>query len=218
MSYIDLTDGTKLVSKVVSPEITEKEGRIVALVSTSNVDSDNDIIHQGPSEKGKGWLTDSFNANPIMTWSHELGRPNFGGGPVKLGQHDKHGLALFWEPEFDMNDPFAVTIRNKVLSGYIKKTSVGFRGLKAEPRADQKYGLEFHEQELHEMAWCNIGANNDTEVHIKAMLGRSSELVGLVDGKDCQDVETIKAELSEANDILAERIKVLEAIVSDDGL
>ena len=57
----------------------------------------------------------------------------------------------------------------------------------------------------------------DRETNFVIQGSTSTELSGLVDAKDCHDIETIKADLTEANEILAERVKTLEGIVADMG-
>ena len=73
---IALEDGSALVQKAAAATVQETEGTIVAMVSTPSVDSYGDIITQGRSDKGAGWVLDRFNGAPVMLWSHNMYQPN----------------------------------------------------------------------------------------------------------------------------------------------
>lgn len=216
MSHIELNDGGRLVVKSGATD-TASDGAIInARISTSSVDAYGDIVHQGPNDKGQGWLLDRFNAHPVMLWQHNMADPSIGGGRVYLGDDPAFGLSLFLTPDFDMDDPLAARVEGKVKRKVIRESSVGFRSIISAPM-DGGRGIEFFEHELIEVSWCNRGANPDTETLIKSMIGRNADLAALVDSKDCADVETIKAEMQESHDVLAERIKTLEAVISNMG-
>jgi len=184
---VELKDGTALVVKPrVAVEITTREDdngpQIIALVSTPSVDSYGDIIRQGPNENGKGWLLDRFNKAPVMLWGHDISLPSIGGGKAYVGPHAVHKEGLYLEPAFDMPDPMAATVAGKVERGVVTETSVGFVSRVDGKREDAGPfgGYEFYEQELLEISWVNRGANPDTAVMFKSMIGGNPELAGLI--------------------------------------
>jgi hypothetical protein len=48
-----------------------KDKPIVAVVSTQEPDLVGDVIHQGPTDKGKGWMLDQYNGRGRVYWMHD---------------------------------------------------------------------------------------------------------------------------------------------------
>jgi HK97 family phage prohead protease len=180
-------------------ELVEKaEGKpLVAIVSTEDQDSDGDIIHQGPTEKGEGWLLDSFNSKPRIFWNHDRNRPNFAKARAWVDQ-DK----LLLEVKFDMKDPFAAELDRKYRDEFLTDWSVGFRGHKSEPVDDGSMGLHFYEQTLKETSAVNIGANPYTDTVMKAL--RTD---------DIEKLEQLEKDFLELREELETKLKEIERVI-----
>ncbi len=216
---IALEDGGYLVQKGTLADVSEAKGEIVAMVSTPSVDSYGDIIHQGPSEKGKGWLLDRFNNAPVMLWSHNIFQMNISGPETRAAvrQHPVHGEALFLEPvRFDGGDPDAMALEGKIRRRVIKENSVGFVSKKSEfirdGETDRVTGIRFFEQELLELSWANRGANPDTATMFKSMLSMHPDIASRVLTTDDAAAEMAKADLLGTIEQLADRVRTLEGL------
>ena len=147
----------------------------MAIISTESVDSDGDIIHQTPTERGKGWILDRFNNHPVTTWMHDIWTPSLSGPgtSAKVTTDPELGPMLVLDPaEFDPGDPFAQRIEGKLKRRSVSEWSVGFKGLLHDKRGEGIRGTEFFEQELIEVAVANRGSNLDTDTAVKRLLGR----------------------------------------------
>lgn len=200
--YVELLDGSLLISKDFTSEVVQVDKRMVAMVSTEEVDTDGDVLHAGKTKEGQGWLLDTFNRNPIITWSHDRhSRPNIGSADVraKVGKSDSGQRGLFLDPfAFDMPDPFAAEIAGKYERKVLKQTSVGAVALKWDKRmdGDSMVGREYFEQRLIEVACVNVGANQQTEVVMKSMLGAHG-LAAKVQGGGDNEVADLKREIAD---------------------
>ena len=217
MHVIELKDGELLAIKdleLVTETKADDEGNIVAIVSTETEDSDMAIIRQRRNKKGAGWILDHFNKGPVLTWMHDMFRPNIGapGTKAKLAKDEKLGSVLTLNPaKFDQGDEVAVGIEGKLRRGVLNEWSVGFRGRVWERReADEngrQRGYEFFEQKLAETAVVNRGANYDTSTAIKSLLA--------YEGGDVEDGGSAEImELRSEVEFLNERLVTLEGIVA----
>jgi len=168
---LELEGGKSLVQKIVGAEILpeQKEGQIIAMISTEAIDSDGDIIHQDKTEWGEGWELDRYNKHPVMLWGHDHQRPSIGKAAAYLDTHNGK-QALFATAEFDPEDEFAQQIEGKIRRGIISETSVGFvASTYGAIDLDHPWdGYHFWQQELIEFSWENRGANPDVESFIKS--------------------------------------------------
>ncbi len=215
---IALDGGDNLVQKAQTAATEEREGDIVAMVSTSSVDSYGDIIVQGRNEKGAGWLLDRFNGAPVMLWSHDITQPNISapGTRASVRSSEKFGEALFLDPvKFDGGDAAAVAIEGKIRRGVIKENSVGFVSRKSEyirDEDDRITGIRFYEQELLELSWANRGANPDTTTLFKTMLAAHPTIAERVLVEDDKAAEWAKADMMATVEALADRVRSLEGL------
>ncbi len=227
MNIVELEDGSLLCGKDFNAEVTVAEKGMVAMVSTENVDTDGDIVRQGKTKGGDGWLLSAFNANPIITWSHDrLTIPNIGAASVKakVQKSDDGSRALFLDPfAFDMADPFAAGIAGKYERKVLKQTSVGFIGLKWKPieSADtgNMTGREYYEQKLIEVACVNVGANQDTNTIVKRMLGRVGIAAKVQDAGDgeVRELKGLIQHLTEEQDYFRRELTMLANVMKRLG-
>lgn len=236
MQIVELEGGMLLCVKsnpvlVSEVAVDQQTKRMVAMVSTENVDSDGDVIHQGRNKRGAGWDLVKFNAGPLMTWMHDIRRPNIASPDVraKVGTGDK-GKALFLDPfAFDPGDDFAMELAGKYAREVLKETSVGFIGRVWDWRNKDNnvIGREYFEQELIEVAAVNRGANPDTRVEVKSMMARmavspkviksletggDSELLALKDAVDeiNEQLRIMSNAIKSFSDCNPERVVVLD--------
>ena len=195
---------------------SEDTGNIIALVSTSAVDSDRDIIHQGENKNGKGWNFDRFNKHPVMLWAHNGFLPSIGGGKVWVGDSEL-GTGLHFNPAFDSGDDFAMQIEGKVRRGVIKETSVGFTSDNFDRRKtednDPWTGYDFWDSELQEISWVNRGANPDVESAVKSMIMANPDLLKQIEDFDDRFLKMVKGELVDRFTEVHARIKTLEDFI-----
>jgi len=216
---IPLKDDGSLVIKTLGIETKENEdtGNILALVSTDSIDSDQDIIHQGKTDKGGGWALDRFNKHPVMLWSHDPYRPSIGGGKAFVGQSDL-GKGLHLVPKFDVGDEFAMQIEGKVRRKVIQETSVGFTSDNYSKRKDADDsmwgGYDFWDSELQEVSWVNRGANPDVNMAVKGMIMRNPDLLKQIEDFDDRFLGMVKGELIDRFNELSTRIKTLEDYIA----
>jgi len=211
MSVVELVGGGLLVVKENPAVVTLVDKRMVAEVSNENEDSSRDIIWQAKNKRGAGWVLAGFNANPILTWSHERMRPNIGSPNVraKVMRSDEGKRFLGLDPfEFDMPDPFAAEIAGKYARGVLKNTSVGFTSSNWEPRDNG--GREYFEQTLIEVAAVNIGDNQTTKVMEKVLLGHG--LAAKIESGGDSEVEFLKELITALQDELLTTQQELRAV------
>ena len=218
MSLIELKDGQMLGSKLIDTKSggsKPKEG--TALVSTASVDLDNDIIHQGKNDKGKGWVLDKFNKHGRILWGHEHHIPAIGKGKAYIDKF-KGNDALHMAYVFDVDDEFAAGIAGKMERGFLDQWSVGFMtvGDKWAWRDDSDKwagGVEIFEASLHEVSVVNVPANADSSTFAKSFLSANPNLVKDEHAEN-KEVEELRAELSFYRDELEARLKAIESAMS----
>lgn len=221
---IALEDGGCIAQKTGSATINAvDDGDIVAMVSTPSVDSYGDIVHQGPNDKGAGWLLSRFNNAPVMLWSHNMFQMNISGPATRASvrPHSEFGEALFLDPvQFDLEDEDAAKLEGKIRRKVIKENSVGFtsdnwRYMRDDE--DRYAGIEFFEQELLELSWANRGANPDTTTMFKSMISMHSDLAQRIDARDSQRAVEDKADLLDAIEQVADRVRTLEGLATEQA-
>jgi len=157
-----------------------KDKPIVAVVSTQEPDLVGDVIYQGPSEKGKGWLLDQYNGRGRVYWMHDPFRPNLGKATAQVD-----GDKLLLRVSFDMGDEFAADLDRKYRDGFLDEWSVGFWPSEGKYAENDHGGLDFFEQRLDEVSAVNQGMNPNTSVVSKAFheyMDAAIELQGIIDG------------------------------------
>ena len=215
---IELIDGSVLVDKHFAADVVQVDKRMVAMISSEGVDTDGDVMHAGRTKNGAGWLLDTYNRNPIITWSHDrISRPNIGSADVRarVGKTDDGQRGLFLDPfSFDMPDPFAAEIAGKYERKVLKQTSVGAVATKFDIRreGDIVAGREYFEQRLIEVACVNVGANQDTNVLMKSMLGMHG-LSAKVQGGGDRELAELKRELDDLRKDYEQDIRDLQNVV-----
>ena len=227
-AYIDLSCGGLLCTKTDGIEVVNKgddSGNIVLLVSTQAVDSDGDIVYQGKTKKGPGWVLDTFNKSPVITWQHDLGIPNLSGPKTraKVKATSDKGRGLHLDPlVFDDGDMFAMDLDGKIRRGVLTESSVGFRVLERENRKNeegQTTGFHIYGAQLIETAIVNRGANPETEVLAKRMLGRHDVIKDIESGGSAE-IEELREELLDMNnrfDIISNAVKSLGDVRDDEA-
>ncbi len=211
---IPLKDGGALVTKTLGIETKDEDGgSILVLASTESIDSDNDIIHQGKTDNGKGWDLDRFNKHPVMLWSHNPYVPSIGTGKAWVGKSDL-GKGLHFVPKFDVGDEFAMQIEGKVRRRVIQETSVGFTSKNYDRRKDDDDsmwpGFDFWDSELQEISWVNRGANPDVDSAVKSMVMGNPDLLKQIEDFDDRFLSMVKGELVDRFNELSTRIKTIE--------
>ncbi len=221
-TYIDTECGGLLCAKYMEGAELVKtddtpDAPLVILLSTEAEDSDGDIVHQGKTKHGKGWVLDRFNGAPLVTWQHDTHRPNISGPKTraKVRKHPTKGRGLHIDPlTFDMLDEFAAGIDGKIRRDVLKEFSAGFMVTAREARKNEDgrvTGFDLYEQVLIEAAVANRGANPETEVLAKRMLGKSG-VARTVEAGDSAEVQELKEELADIHktmEMLTELVKSL---------
>jgi len=231
--YIERKDGGLFgfKSMPVLPDhvvkVDDATGDIRLLVNTEAEDSDGDVVHQGKTKHGAGWLLKRFNGAPVITWSHDIRIPNLSGprtrakvGNIAAAKVDATGTrGLFLDPlQFDEGDLFAMELDGKIRRDVLKESSVGFRVLVSEPRVveGRKVGLDIYEQELIETAIVNRGANPETATVSKAALARYYNEVETAGDAEAKELVGELDNLKRLVNVLADELKLLGDRVADE--
>ena len=127
-------------------------------ISTASVDRYGDTIAVG------GWKLENFKKNPVVLWMHDNTRPPIAqAANVRVEGGALKARVVFDAPEID---PFAEQIFQKLKTGTIRATSVGFIPLKYNHVDDpaRRFGIDFLEQELTEFSIVTVPANAEALV------------------------------------------------------
>lgn len=138
----------KQYSTTVEPIGERKMGFVI---STAAVDRDGDTVDP------KGWDLGSYTKNPVVLWAHDYSQPPVGKA-VNI-QATKDGLRADVEFLPQGMSPFADMIHDMCKTGFLNATSVGFRGMEADPAKDRKGGYDFKKQELLEFSIVPVPSN-----------------------------------------------------------
>ena len=205
---LKLTGGDLYVRKVFAGDVVQREdGKpLVAIVSTDAVDSYGDIIHQGPTDKGRGWMLDRFNKSPRTYWMHDPTIPNL---VTSASRAYLEASALMYSPAFDMPDAFAAELDRKYRANVLSEWSVGFRANVREPRGEGFFGEHFWEQTLMEVSAVNRGANPDTDTIAKGLGVLPEE----IDDQESGAIALLKAELADYRAEFEQRLRAIEGSI-----
>lgn len=141
----------------VETEITS-EGKIKFVLSTGNPDRDRDVIHQN------GWELSNYLKNPVVLWAHD-----YSSLPIAKSTVWLEDGKLVGEAEFVSKDiyPFAETVKQLYINGFLKATSVGFRALEYTWDNDRR-GYNIYKAELLEWSAVPVPANAEALLAAKS--------------------------------------------------
>lgn len=120
------------------------------VITTGSVDREKDTI--APD----GWAVDNFLKNPVVLWAHDY-RQLPVGRATTLGRTETGLRSTAQFVERDLS-PFADTVYQLLLQGYLRSTSVGFAPTKWVFNED-RHGVDFMAQELLEYSIVPVPAN-----------------------------------------------------------
>jgi len=162
---------------------------VAFVLSTDDEDRDHDVIHQGPTDAGRGWVLDDFQPNRMALFAHD-----YHSEPIGRWEHvgvrggKLRGVLHFVEPEVDGGR--ADRILRLVKGEYLNAASVGFAPIKYAYNA-ARGGTDYYEQALLEASVVPVPAAPGALVEVRSVLGEpawraySAELARLLDvGRD----------------------------------
>lgn len=165
-------DGVGLRKAYTATSVEKAEGEARTLdvtISTEAVDRERDTIAVD------GWKLENYRRNPVVLWAHD-----YGGLPVGRSIHTeaKDGR-LMASPKFAERDiyPFADTVLQMYLGGYLRAFSVGFDPSEYVMNEDRR-GIDFKVQELLEFSAVPVPANPEALLGAK---GAGIDLAPLVE-------------------------------------
>jgi len=135
-------------------DIDTENGRVSSVISTGDVARDGAIIEPA------GWDFTFYDQNPVVLWMHNADTPPF----ARTIEHKTSKSKLSATAQFDLDDPFAITLLRKIDQGYVNATSVRWLPKKTEIRKvgkgkDEREVLVFVEQELLEWSFVTVPAD-----------------------------------------------------------
>ena len=151
------------------------------LISTSNVDRDQDVIE--PS----GGVFTAYMRNPVVAWQH-LREDSMPIGSTLRLDVEPEGIRATWR--WLEGDPLADRVRNAYAQGVVRAASIGFMPLAWEPLPSG--GRRYTKWELTEWSLCAVPSNREAVRVLRSLdLWRAydDELVTLPDSDD--DGETV---------------------------
>ena len=130
-------------------EELEQPRRLRFIISTGDVDRDNDTIDP------TGWELTNFKANPVVLWAHSH-RDLPVARAIEIGVEAGKLVAV---AEFAPH-AFAETVLGLLRGGFLRATSVGFRALEWSMN-EERHGVDFKRQELLEFSIVPVPANQN---------------------------------------------------------
>jgi hypothetical protein len=181
---------------------------LVAVVSTEDADGVNDIIVQGKSDKGRGWLLDDFNERGRIYWMHDPFRPNLAKARAWVD-----GPQLMLSVQFDLADPFAAELDRKYRDGFLDEWSVGFRPTSNDAyESNEKGGFTFYEQILDEVSAVNQGMNPNTRTVGKDYLDLAGKVHEISERIRSIEAAIMQGQKRKEDDDIAELREAMEAL------
>lgn len=150
--------------------------------------SDETVDRYGDVIKLSGWRLANFKRNPIVLFNHDNDFPIGRWENVRI---EGGALRAKYAAAARGTSPRIDEINNLREQGILKATSVGFKPVKAEPRAGG-IGLSYEEQELLECSIVSVPANPNA-LHVAKSLGVSDDTIRLVFGKQASEHVTRSA-------------------------
>ena len=165
-------------------ELSEKmdNSRVVTFTaSTGIVDRHGDIIYQS------GWKLDNFLKNPVVLFGHNSDQLPI--GHVSQVNFIDGNLTLSIDFVPREIHPFADTVYQMILRGDINAGSVGMKPLKwAWVESEERFGIDFIEQELLEFSIVTIPANPEAI----SMDNKKFKTVDVVTEKQIEEIKSGK--------------------------
>lgn len=119
---------------------------------------------------------EQFKKNPVMLYGHDDSRPPIG----MWDGYSRNGALMDADTNFDENDPFAMTISNKVENGYLKMASIGLSiiELSDDPalKLQGQTGPTVTKWKLREASIVPMGANQNAFVQLYDADGAKIEM------------------------------------------
>ncbi len=141
----------------------DKDARTIDFViSTNGIDRDNDRIEV------EGWDIDNYLKNPVVLWAHDSGSLPVGKSVRTILENGKlRSTAKFCEKDYH---PFADTVFQLYLGGFLNAVSVGFKPKEYTFAEDEErpYGMNFLKQELLEYSCVPIPSNPEALIQARS--------------------------------------------------
>lgn len=129
-------------------DITEKDGKILGIASTSVMDRQNEVVSVD------GWDLKNFKKAPRLLWAHDHHEPAIGKVSKTWYEGTGKNKRLMFEAVFQEVTEMGRAIKQLVKDGFINTFSVGFKPLEID-------GNTITKQELLEISVVNVPANPD---------------------------------------------------------
>lgn len=158
------SSGTILRKQFIPDEIkaiNEDKRLVDFVISTDSVDRYGDTVSV------KGWSLKAFKRNPVVLFAHDSWSPPIAkASRVRVEDGKLKARAEFMGK--DLN-PFADSIFQMYVQGFMKATSVGFMPIKYNWSEDEKRsgGIDFEEQELLEFSAVPVPANPEALIEAR---------------------------------------------------
>ena len=195
---------------IVKAQVEKKNGRMVAIASTSVEDRHGEKVHVD------GWDLKNFKKNAVLLWGHDHYTPAIGNAKnIKVEGVGKKAQLVF-EPVFHDRTPEAAAIK-ALYEGWedaegahdpvLNSFSVGFRPLEAE-------GADYLKQELLEISAVNVPANPEARMMSTKNLtnkGFDKKIIKSVIDNEIESPEDVIKNLEKRNAELESEVKVLRS-------
>lgn len=150
----------KVSTDIQAKQVEGIDRAIKFVVSRATVDRDNDTINQN------GWLLESFLKNPVVPFAHDYrALPVARSISTAVIGGDLIGTAQFVSREIY---PFADTVYQMLMQGFLNAVSVGFRP-KAHELNKERGGVDFLQQELLEYSVVPVPSNPEALVEARSV-------------------------------------------------
>ena len=207
------------VKKIFNFEVKQEgpeEDRVLRFVGSDETpDRDNDIIEVA------GWKVDDYLKNPVFLWAHSYHEPPV--GKAVNVTIDATAKKLLFDIKFPTVEeyPFADTVYKLYKGGYLRATSVGFRGTKHKARDEEEVlalpewrrGRRYMEQHLLELSAVPVPSNPNAlmqaksagidigEIKNSVIYDEASKVVKVIDDEGLEKTFTLEflKELDEVN-------------------
>lgn len=145
--------------------IAAKDARSVTFVF-----SDNSVDRYGDTIDARGWVLDTYNANPIALFGHDSSNVKSVIGSAKNVRVEGHRLIGDIDFMEASVNPDAEAVYQMVKGGFLRAVSVGFQPIEWSLSKDKGRpgGVDFRKQELLEISIVPIPANPNALVQARA--------------------------------------------------
>lgn len=178
INKIDPRGLTMRFAPLADPLVASDSERVATFVF-----SDNSVDRYGDTIDARGWVLDSFLANPVALFGHDSGSVENVIGKARNVR--VQGDRLIGEIEFmeASVNPAAEAVYQMVKGGYLNAVSVGFMPLDWALAKDKSRqgGIDFKKQELMEISIVPIPANANALVQARAA-GIDVDRLKLIEG------------------------------------